>query len=52
MRKGRHTLASVGKILIVLGLGMILALLLPWAFWWFVLAVGLICFGFSIFRCW
>ncbi|MBQ9685800.1 MAG: hypothetical protein IJV41_04510 [Oscillospiraceae bacterium] len=49
MRRGRHCLWGI--VAILLGLIIILALVLPSAFWWFALAAALIGFGLWYIRC-
>ena len=49
LRRGRNTL--LGYVAILAGLIIILSLVLPSAFWWFILAALLICFGFWYIRC-
>ena len=49
MHKGPFSLFAT--IAIVSGIIIILALILPTQFWWFILAAGLICFGIWIRRC-
>ena len=49
MHRGRHCLW--GCLAIAVGLIIILSLVLPSAFWWFVLAAALICFGVWYIRC-
>ena len=49
MRRGRNTL--LGFVAILAGVIIILSLVLPSAFWWFILAALLICFGFWYNRC-
>ena len=49
MRNGRHR--SWGCAAIVAGLVIILSLVLPTQFWWFILAAALICLGFWYMRC-
>ncbi len=49
MRRGRRCLW--GLIAIFMGLVILLALVLPSSFWWFVLAAGLIAFGLWYIRC-
>lgn len=40
-----HKGFSIGGIAIVVGIFIILAIVLPPQFWWFILGVSLICFG-------
>ena len=49
MRRGRHCM--LGFVAISAGLIIILSLVLPSAFWWFILAVLLIGFGIWYIRC-
>ena len=49
MRRGRHCM--LGFVAISAGLIIILSLVLPSAFWWFLLAVLLIGFGIWYIRC-
>ena len=49
MRRGRHCM--LGFVAICAGLIIILSLVLPSAFWWFILAVLLIGFGIWYIRC-
>lgn len=49
MRKGRN--CGIAGVAICLGILIILALILPAQFWWFLLAGGLICFGVWLRRC-
>ncbi|MBP3484475.1 MAG: hypothetical protein J6K00_05215 [Oscillospiraceae bacterium] len=49
MHKGPFSLFAT--IAIVSGIIIILALILPTQFWWFILAAGLICLGIWIRRC-
>ena len=49
MRRGRNSL--LGCVAIMAGVIIILSLVLPSAFWWFILAALLICFGFWYIRC-
>ncbi|MDY3079446.1 MAG: hypothetical protein SOR56_04485 [Oscillospiraceae bacterium] len=49
MRKDPSSLLAT--IAIVGGVIIILALILPTNFWWFILAAGLICFGIWLHRC-
>lgn len=49
MRKGRRSL--LGCIAIAAGLIIILSLVLPTKFWWFILAAVLVCAGFWYVRC-
>ena len=47
----RNGLNLWGMIAICAGLVIILSLVLPNSFWWFVLAAGLICGGVWLIRC-
>lgn len=49
MRRGRRCM--LGYVAIVAGLIIILSLVLPSAFWWFMLAAVLIVFGIWYLRC-
>ncbi len=49
MHKGPFSMLAT--IAIIGGIVIILALILPTQFWWFALAVGLICFGVWIHKC-
>ena len=49
MRRGRHCM--LGLVAIFAGVIIILSLVLPSAFWWFILAVLLIGFGIWYIRC-
>ena len=49
MHKGPFSLFAT--IAIVSGIIIILVLILPTQFWWFILAAGLICLGIWIRRC-
>lgn len=49
MRNGRHF--NFGGLFILAGIVIILSLVLPSQFWWFLLAGLLICFGIWLNRC-
>ena len=41
----------MGWLVILAGIVILLALILPAGFWWFALAIALICFGAWLLRC-
>ncbi len=52
-RKGRqnnynYNHRRIGCLIILLGIGVFLALIMPPGFWWFALGVGLICVGICV----
>ena len=49
MRRGKHSLCGI--IAIATGMIIVLSLVLPSQFWWFVLAGCLIAFGVWLLRC-
>jgi len=52
-RKGRQNNFNhrrIGCLIILLGIGVFLALVMPPGFWWFALGVGLICVGICVMR--
>ena len=49
LRNGRHPVLAI--VLIATGAVIILSLVLPSQFWWFVIAAGLIAFGVWLCRC-
>jgi uncharacterized membrane protein len=52
MRKHKRSYNILGCITIVLGVVIILAMVLPAGFWWFLLGVGLIACGIWLCRWW
>ena len=51
MGRGRRRWSLPGLICIALGTTIILGMILPKAFWWFLLGMGLIGFGVWLIRC-
>lgn len=51
MRRNRGRRPFIGCLPMLAGVVIILALILPEGFWWFALAVGLICAGIWLYRC-
>lgn len=51
MRKGRRKKDGIGKLLIIAGTLILLAMILPGQFWWFVLGITLISLGIWYNRC-
>lgn len=49
MRRGRHCFLALS--LIVLGLVILMGILLPGVFWWFLLAAALLALGIWLLRC-
>ena len=45
MRKRRNKRYGVGKLFIIVGTTILLAMILPVKFWWFILGISLISFG-------
>jgi len=52
MRKRRSGGSLIGLAAVVLGLVILLSMVLPAGFWWFMLGVGLICGGIWLMRWW
>jgi len=46
MRRGRKTGNPLGGLMIAAGVLILMSLVLPEGFWWFLLGMGLICCGF------
>ncbi|MCL2568915.1 MAG: hypothetical protein FWE12_05735 [Oscillospiraceae bacterium] len=44
-RHGPHGKNRIGLILAGIGAAMLIALLLPWWFWWIAIAIGFLCGG-------
>jgi hypothetical protein len=51
MRRKKCNGNSLGCLAVALGVIILLAMILPAGFWWFVLGVGLIVFGIWLSRC-
>ena len=49
MRNGG--IGSLGTVAVIIGVFIILAIVLPSQFWWFLLGVFLICYGVRLIRC-
>lgn len=49
MHKGN--IINIGAVAVIIGIFIILAIVLPSQFWWFLLAVFLICYGIRYLRC-
>ena len=45
MRRRRNRNYGIGKLFIIMGVMVLLAMILPARFWWFVLGISLISFG-------
>ena len=51
MRRRPNKRQGIGKLFIILGTTILLAMILPVRFWWFILGVTLISFGIWYNRC-
>ncbi len=47
MRRGRPVQNVIGIVMVLLGVFILLAMILPSGFWWIILAIGLIILGFN-----
>lgn len=45
MRRRRNKRCGIGKLFVIAGTMILLAMLLPVRFWWFILGISLISFG-------